>query len=151
MLDNHKENDEGTSEAAELKGMGANDSCETIGVIQTRRVDREKDCRVKSRLVLEDFNRSQEMFSPIPSTLYLKTMLAASSHDRNNHPESDHVTIAMDVHTAFLHADVDEEVFAEPPESDEGYESELREDEVWKLNRALSGYRKAPKCGNNML
>ena len=81
----------------------------------------------------------------------VKTMLAASSHDRNNHPECDHVTIAMDVHTAFLHADVDQELFAEPPESDEGFESELREDEVWKLNRALSAYHTAPKCGIRML
>ena len=46
---------------------------------------------------------------------------------------------------AFLHADVDQELFAESPEPDEWYESELREDEVWKLNKALYGYRKAPK------
>ena len=71
--------------------------------------------------------------------------LASSSHDRNNHPECDHTTIAIDVYTAFLHADVDQELFAEPPESDELYESELREDEVWKLNKALYGYRRAPK------
>ena len=78
---------------------------------------------MKSRLFLKDFNRSQartqpELFPPTPSTLSLKTMLAASSHDRNNHPECDHITIASDVHTAFLHADVDQELFAEPPESD---------------------------------
>ena len=53
---------------------------------KTRWVDREKDGRVKSRLVLKDYNRCQErtqpeMFSPTPSTLSLKTMLAASSHD----------------------------------------------------------------------
>ena len=72
-------------------------------------------------------------------------MLAASSHDRNHHPECDHITIAIDVHTAFLHADFDQELFAQPPESDEWYDSELREDEVWKLNKALYGYRKAPK------
>ena len=59
--------------------------------------------------------------------------------------------LQSDVHTAFLHANVDQELFAEPPESDEGYESELREDEVWKLNRALSGYHTAPKCGIRML
>ena len=72
-------------------------------------------------------------------------MLGASSHDRNNHPECDHITVALDVHTAFLHADVDQELFAEPPESDEWYESELREDEVWKLNKTLYGYLKAQK------
>ena len=74
-------------------------------VIQTRWVDREKDGRVKCRLVLKDFNRCQgrtppEMFSPTPSTLSLKTVLAASSHDRNNRPECDHITNAIDVHTS---------------------------------------------------
>ena len=72
-------------------------------------------------------------------------MLAACSHDRNHDPECDHIIIAIDVHTAFPRADVDQELFAEPPESDEWYESELREDEVWKMNTALCGCRKAPK------
>ena len=80
VLDDHKVNDEGTSEGAEFTEInGCHDSCERSEaagkrVIQTRRVDREKDGRVKSRLVLKDFNRSQErtqpeMFSPTPSTL----------------------------------------------------------------------------------
>ena len=78
---------------------------------------REKDGRVKSKLVLKNYNRCQgrtqpEMFSPTPSTLSLKTMLAASSHDRNNDPESNHITVSIDVHTAFLHADVDQDLFA---------------------------------------
>ena len=58
-----------------LKEMGAM----TVGkrAIQTRWVDREKDGRLKSRLVLKDHNRCQErtqpeMFSPTPSTLSLK-------------------------------------------------------------------------------
>ena len=50
-----------------------------------------------------------EMFSPTPSTPSLKTILAASSHDRNNDPESNHITVSIDVHTAFLHADVDQD------------------------------------------
>ena len=85
------------------------------------------------------------MFSPTPSTLSLKTMLAGSSHDRNNVPESNHITVSIDVHTAFLHADVDQDLFAEPPERDEWYDAGMKEDEVWKLNKALYGYRKAPK------
>ena len=106
--------------------------------------------QAKSRLVLKDFNgnhgRAQpEMFVPTPSTLSLKTLLAVSSHDRNNHPECDHITVANDVDTAFLHGDVDQELFAEPREAHECYESELREDEVWQLNKALYRYRKAPK------
>ena len=67
-------------------------------------------------------------------------MLAASSHDRNNDPESNHITVSIDVHTAFLHADVDQDLFA-----DDWYDAVLTEDEVWKLNKALYGYRKAPK------
>ena len=115
---------------------------EAVGkrTIQTRWVDREKDGRVKSRLVLKDYKRRQvrtqpEMFSPTPSTLSLKTMLAVSSHDRNSDPESDHITVAIDVHTAFLHADVDQDLFAEPPEQDEWYDAGLKEDEVWENHR----------------
>ena len=91
------------------------------------------------------------MFSPTPSTLSLKTMLAASSHDRDSDPESDHITVAIDVHTAFLHADVDQDLFAETPEPDEWYDAGLKEDEVWKRNKALYGYRKAPKLWDQHL
>ena len=78
-------------------------------------------------------------------------MLAASSHDRNNDPESNHITVSIDVHTAFLHADVDQDLFAEPPEPDEWYDAGLKEDEVWKLNKVLYGYRKAPKLWHQHL
>ena len=112
-------------------------------VTQTRWV--EKDSCVKSKLVLKDFNRDQgrtqpEMFALILLILFLITMLAANSHDRRSHPERDPIAIAIDVHTAFLHADIDQELYAEPPEK-----SELCEDEVWKLHKAMYGYRKAPK------
>ena len=144
-----------------LKEMGAMTvvtRSEAVGnrTIQTRWVDREKDGRVKSRLVLKDYNRCQErtqpeMFSPAPSALSLKTMLAASSHDRNNDSESDHITVAIDVHTAFLHVEVDQDSFAEPPGPDEWYDAGLKEDEVWKLNKTLYGYRKAPKLWHQHL
>ena len=105
---------------------------------------------MKSRLVLKDHSRCQErtqpeIFSPTPSTLSLKTMLGATSHDRKSDPESDHITIAIDIHTAFLHADVGQDLFAEPPEPDERYDAGLKKNEVRKLNKALYGYRKAPK------
>ena len=161
-LDDHEEMlKERQKELNSLKEMGAMTvvkRSEAVGkrVIQTRWVDREKDGRVKSRLVLKDYNRCQErtqreMFSPTPMTLSLSTMLAASSYDRNSHPEREHITVAIDVHTAFLHADVDPDLFAEPPEPDEWYDAALREDEVWKLNKALYGYRKAPKLWHQHL
>ena len=162
VLDDYEEMMKGRQkELNSLKEMGTMTvvkRTEAVGkrTIQTRWVDREKDGKVKSRLVLKDYNRCQgrtqpEMFSPTPSTLSLKTMLAASSHDRNNDPESNHITISIDVHTAFLHADVDQDLFAEPPEPDEWYDAGLKEDEVWKLNKALYGYRKAPKLWHKHL
>ena len=81
-----------------------------------------------------------EMFAPTSSTMSLKIMLATNSHDRMNHPEDDYIAIAIYVHTALLHADIDQDLYAEPPE-----ESELTEDEVRKLHKALHGYRKAPR------
>ena len=62
------------------------DSCEK----DWRWVDRERDGRVKSRKVLKDYNRCQGRVFTNTVTLSLKTMLAASSHDRNNDPESNH-------------------------------------------------------------
>ena len=111
---------------------------------------------MKSRLVFKDCNRCQgrtqpEMFSPTPSTLSLKTVLAASSHNRNSDPGPDHITMAIDVPTAFLHADVDQDLFAEPPEPDEWYDTGLKEDEVCRLNKALHGYRKAPNLRHHHL
>ena len=162
VLDDYEEMMKGRQkELNSLKEMGTMTvvrRTEAVGkrTIQTRWVDREKDGKVKSRLVLKDYNQCQgrtqpEMFSPTLSTLSLKTMLAASSHDRNNDPESNHITISIDVHTAFLHADVDQDLFAEPPEPDEWYDAGLKEDEVWKLNKALYGYRKAPKLWHKHL
>ena len=66
-----------------------------------------------------------------PLTLSLKTMLAVSSRDRNDLSESDHIAIQISVK-----ADIDRDLFQE---------SELCENEVWKLHKALSGYREAPK------
>ena len=53
------------------------------------------------------------MFSPMPlTTVFENDAGCVSSHDRNSDPESDHIiTIAIDVHTAFLHADVDQDFF----------------------------------------
>ena len=48
--------------------------------------------------------------------------------------------VQFDAHPTFLHADIDQELFAEPPE-----------DEVWKLLKALYGYRKAPKLAPTCL
>ena len=69
-------------------------------------------------------------------------MLAASSHDRNNHSECDYIAIAIHVHTALLHADIDKEWFGEPPS-----ESELSEIEAWKLPKRWLDVAQHRNCG----
>ena len=154
VLDNHEEMMKGRhKELNSLKERGAMTvvkRSEAVGkrAIQTRWVDREKDERMKSRLILKDYHeRTQpQMFSPTPATLSLKTMLAASSHDRNNEPESDHITIVID-----LHADVDQDLFAEPPEPDEWYDAGLKEKEVCRLKKHCTDIAKHQNCGINTL
>ena len=141
-----------------LKEMGAMTTVkrsEAAGerVIQTRWVDREKDGRAKSRLVLKDCYRCQErtqpeMFSTTPSTLSLKTILAASSRDRNNHPECDHITTAIDVHTAFLHAAVDQELSA--PESDEGMNQSCAKTKCRNRIKCCTVFARHRNCANTL-
>ena len=75
-----------------------------------------------------------------PSTLSLRTMLPRAHTIETIILKRITFAIAIDVHTAFLHIDIDQDLYAEPLE-----ESELNEDEVWKLHKALYEYRKAPK------
>ena len=147
VLDVHEEMMKGRQKELnslkEMCAMTVVKTSEAVGrrAIQTRWIRREKHGRVKSRLVLKDYNRCQErtqpeMFPPTPSTLSLKTMLAASSHDRNSDPESDHITSVIDIHRAFVHADVYQDLLAEAPEPDEWYDAGLKEDEVWRTEQS---------------
>ena len=42
-------------------------------------------------------------------------MVASSSYKRTRDHDSEYITVAIDVHTAFVHADIDRDLFAEPP------------------------------------
>ena len=70
VLDDHEEMMKGRQKELnslkEIGAMTAEKRSEAVGkrVIQSRWVDREKDGRVKSRLVLKDFNRCQERTQP---------------------------------------------------------------------------------------
>ena len=84
---------------------------------QTRCVDRAKESSVKSRLTLKDFNHRRKrtivgMFAPTPSSLCLEAKLASNSHTGTHHHDSGYNAIAIDVHKALLHADIDRDVFA---------------------------------------
>ena len=165
VLYDHEEMMKGRQkELNSLKEMGAMTvvkRSEAVGkrAIQTRWVDPRERWTSEIKVSLERLQsmsraytarfqgRTQpEMFSPTPVDIVIENDAGLRAYTTgNSDPEGDHITIAIDVHTAFLHADVDQDLFAEPPEPDEWYDAGLKEDEVWRLNKALYGYRKAPK------
>ena len=51
----------------------------------------------------------------------------------------------MDVKTAFLHGDLEDEIYMEQPE---GLVNEGRPDYVCKLNKNIYGLKQAAKCWN---
>ena len=68
--------------------------------------------KAKSRLFLKALSRDQrrtqpKMFAPTPSTLPLNNV----GCERMNHPERDYIAIAIAVHTAFLNAEIGQDMF----------------------------------------
>ena len=64
-------------------------------------------------------------------------MLAVSSHDRNNHPERDYIANSIDLHTAFLNADIRQDVFEEAP--------------IGNCTKRCKDIAEHRNCGTNML
>ena len=87
---------------------------------KTRCVNRAKESSVKASFALKDFNHKGKrtkvgMSAPTPSSLCLRAKLARNSDTRTHHHDSGYSAIAMDVHAAFLHADIDRNVFCRTP------------------------------------
>ena len=117
---------------------------EAVGerTIQTRWVDREKDGRVKSRLV---FKRLQSMSGAYTARdVFTNTVDVVSekrcwlrAHTTETMTRSQTKTqFRLTCTQQFLHADVDQDLFAEPPEPDEWYDAGLKEDEVWEIEQS---------------
>ena len=82
----------------------------------------------------------QESFAPVVRYDLLRVVLAiAASHDLE--------LVQLDVKTAFLNGEVDEEIIAQP----QGYTIVGRELEVCRLNKAIYGIRQASRIWNQKL
>jgi len=100
--------------------------------------------RYKARLVARGFTQQygidyRETFAPVMKSKSLKLSIALSSTTKTKRKLAQ-----LDVKTAFLNAEVKEDIYISPPEG-----MNVRTDEVLKLNKALYGIKQAPHEWNN--
>ena len=98
--------------------------------------------RYKARLVVKGFQQRQgidftEIFSPVVKMTTIRVILSIVAAE-NLHLEQ------LDVKTAFLHGDLEEEIFMAQPK---GFEVQGKENLVCKLHKSLYGLKQAPRQG----
>ena len=102
--------------------------------------DDEKMLNYKACLVVKGFNQKQgidfdEIFSPVVKMCSIRVILGLVA-SMNLELEQ------LDVKTAFLHGDYDEEIVMEQPE---GFKVKGKENMVYKLKKSLYGLKQAPR------
>jgi ATP-binding cassette subfamily B (MDR/TAP) protein 1 len=96
--------------------------------------------RFKARLVVKGFEQKQgidytEIFSPVVKISTIRCVLNIVAVE-NLHLEQ------LDVKTAFLHGDLEEDIYMHQPE---GYVVKGKENQVCKLRKSLYGLKQAPR------
>ena len=108
-------------------------------IIKNRWVfDQKTDGRKKAQLVAKGFSQVEgvdydEIFSPVVHFETVRMMLALAAL------EDWHIT-GLDVKTAFLYGELDEELYMEQPE---GFKAKGQENKVLRLKRAIYGLKQA--------
>ena len=102
--------------------------------------------RHKARLVAQGFSQKygldyDETFSPVVRFESLRTVIALAVQNGLKLHQ-------MDVTTAFLNGELDEEVYMKQPE---GFAEKGQEDLVCKLKRSIYGLKQSPRCWNSAL
>ena len=85
-----------------------------------------------------DYN---EIFSPVVKHTSIRLLLSMAAH-------YDMEVEQMDVRTAFLHGELEENIFMQQPR---GYEVKGKEDWVCKLKKSLYGLKQFPGSGTKSL
>lgn len=96
--------------------------------------------RYKARLVVKGFSQRKgvdfdEIFSPVVKMSSIRVVMGLAA-------SLDLEIEQMDVKTAFLHGDLQEEIYMEQPE---GFTAKGKEEYVCKLNKSLYGLKQAPR------
>lgn len=96
--------------------------------------------RYKARLVAKGFAQKEgvdynEIFSPVVKHTSIRVLMSIVAH-------GDLELEQLDVKTAFLHEDLDEEIYMYQPE---GYKVEGKESQVCRLRKSLYGLKQSPQ------
>ena len=96
--------------------------------------------RYKARLVVKGFSQKkgidfEEIFSPVVKMSSIRVVLGLAA-SLNLDVEQ------LDVKTTFLHGDLEEEIYMEPPK---GFKVKGKEDLVCQLKKSLYGLKQAPR------
>ena len=99
--------------------------------------------RYKARLVAQRFKQEygigyDEVFAPVARYDSIRTILAVGAHE-------DYEIHQMDVKSAFLNGELEEEIFMKQPE---GYEDKEFPEKVCRLNGSLYGLKQSARCWN---
>ncbi|GBN11147.1 Retrovirus-related Pol polyprotein from transposon TNT 1-94 [Araneus ventricosus] len=97
--------------------------------------------RYKARLVAQGFSQKfgtdyDETFAPVVTYTTIRTFLAAAAYKNLN-------VTHVDIKTAFLHGNLEDEVYMSQPE---GYIEAGQEQKVCKLNKAIYGLKQAARA-----
>jgi hypothetical protein len=140
---------------AEFNSLQANDTWDLVSlptgrraltsrwVFKVKRDEMGKVDRYKGRLVARGFAQQhgvdyEETYSPVVRFDTIRALLAHAV-------QSGLHVHQMDVETAFLNGELEEEVFMQQPE---GYAEPGKEDLVCRLKKSLYGLKQSPRCWN---
>ena len=102
--------------------------------------------RHKARLVAKGYSQEpglyyEETFSPVAKYTSIRSLLAISN-------QLDLEVHQMDVSTAFLNGELQEEIYMTQPQ---GYAKDGEEELVCKLNKSIYGLKQSSRCWNNTI
>ncbi|KAJ9560716.1 hypothetical protein OSB04_005876 [Centaurea solstitialis] len=114
------------------------------GVYKVKTEEHTSRLRYKARLVVKGFSQRkgidfEEIFSPVVKMGSIRVILGLAA-------SLDLEVEQMDVKTAFLHGDLDKEIYMEQPE---GFQVKGKEDYVCRLQKSLYGLKQAPRLWYN--